>query len=433
MVLTNKQTQALDFLQDNHTIECLFGGGAGGAKSTLGCYWSLKTVMKYPGVRGVIGRKERKSLYETTLNTFWQVCKEQGVRPGIHFIFNSQDGIIKFYNGSEILLKDLTSKPSDPEFDSLGSLEITFAFIDEANQVSVKAKNILKSRIRYKLDEYNLIPKILYTCNPAKNWVYTEIYKPFRAKCLDASKAFVQALAKDNKFISQHYIKLLQDLPEASKQRLMFGNWEYDDDPATLIDINSCSDYFTNAHVLSNGLKYITADIARKGRDKTIARVWDGLIVIERVALKVSKVTESAAMIKALSMKHSVPMSRTVVDEDGVGGGVVDILDCVGFVNNSRCLHGENYTNLKSQCSFVMAKLIANKRVYEPCHDPTLKAIIIEEFEQVKQDNIDKDGKVAIISKDKVKENIGRSPDEWDSIMMRAWWEIESEQGVVMW
>lgn len=434
MVLTKKQTLAIDLLEDDITNELLFGGGAGGAKTHLGCYWSLKMCLKYPGIRGVIGRWKRKHLYETTLNTFWEVCKMQGIKPEVHFTFNSQAGTIKFFNESEILLKDLFLYPADPEFDSLGSLEITFAFIDEANQVSVKAKNILRSRIRYKLDEYGLIPKSLYTCNPAKNWVYSEIYKPSVNGTLPPNKAFIKALAIDNPYISKHYIESLKQLPQVSRERLLYGNFEYDDDPATLIDINSINDYFTNQHVKKEGFKYITADIARKGRDKTIVRVWHGWVVIERYEMKVSKVTESAELIRKLANKHDIPMSRTVVDEDGVGGGVVDILECVGFVNNSRALNEENYTNLKSQCSFLLSRLITEKKVYEICNDETIKECVVEEMEQVKQDKIDMDGKVAIISKDKVKENIGRSPDEWDSIMMRGIFELKSfEAQVISW
>ena len=50
---------------------------------------------------------------------------------------------------------------------------------------------------------------------------------------------------------------------------------------------------------------------------------------------------------------------------------------------------------------------------------------IIQELEQVKQHNMDKDGKKAIIPKDKVKEAIGRSPDFSDALMMRMWFEFE--------
>ena len=50
---------------------------------------------------------------------------------------------------------------------------------------------------------------------------------------------------------------------------------------------------------------------------------------------------------------------------------------------------------------------------------------ILMEMEQIKQKNIDKEGKIAIIGKDVIKTNIGRSPDEWDSIMMRYYFELE--------
>ncbi|MEE8322165.1 MAG: phage terminase large subunit, partial [Candidatus Bathyarchaeia archaeon] len=278
MELTKKQTKALDLLEDKITIETLFGGGAGGAKSVLGCYWILKCCLKYPSSRWVIGRWKRKHLYETTLNTFWEVCKMQGINSN-HYAFNSQSGVITFFNGSEVLLKDLFLYPSDPNFDSLGSLEITGAFIDEANQVSEKAKTILKSRIRYKLDQFNLIPKVLYTCNPAKNWVYSEFYKPFKQGVLSVKKAFVKALVGDNPFISKHYIEMLKNLPKIQRERLFNGNFEYDDDPATLIDVDSCQDFFKNQHVKKEGYKFITADIARKGRDSTVVRIWHGWVV----------------------------------------------------------------------------------------------------------------------------------------------------------
>ena len=62
MRLTKKQSEALDVLEDNTTTELLFGGGAGGGKSALGCYWGLKMCLKYPGSRGLIGRKEFKDV-----------------------------------------------------------------------------------------------------------------------------------------------------------------------------------------------------------------------------------------------------------------------------------------------------------------------------------------------------------------------------------
>ena len=60
--LNIKQTQALDFLEDKITKEIIFGGGAGGSKSFLGCYWVLKSCLKYPGIRALIGRAHLKTL-----------------------------------------------------------------------------------------------------------------------------------------------------------------------------------------------------------------------------------------------------------------------------------------------------------------------------------------------------------------------------------
>ncbi len=50
--------------------------------------------------------------------------------------------------------------------------------------------------------------------------------------------------------------------------------------------------------------------------------------------------------------------------------------------------------------------------------------MIIEEMEQVKQKELDSDLKKGVVPKKKVKEVLGRSPDFWDTIMMREWFEL---------
>ena len=46
---------------------------------------------------------------------------------------------------------------------------------------------------------------------------------------------------------------------------------------------------------------------------------------------------------------------------------------------------------------------------------------------QIKLLDLDKDGKQSLIPKDRVKELLGRSPDEWDSIMMRYWFALRKD------
>ena len=395
----------------------------GGGKTALGCYWQLKQRLKYPNTRGLIGRAVLKTLKETTLVSFFQVAKMQGLEAGKHYKYNGQMSQIELFNGSIILLKDLYSYPSDPNFDELGSLEITDAFIDEANQIEDKARNIIKSRIRFQLDENDLIPKVLYTCNPAKNWTYSEFYKPQVDNTIAPNKRFVASLIDDNPFISKHYKENLLTLDTVSKERLLFGNWEYSNDPSTLIDYDKILDCFSSTFVHS-GTHYISCDVARFGSDSTVIGIWDGL----RVKLhqyQGKSVVEVANIIKAFQLEYQVPNSQVVVDSDGVGGGVADmIVGCKNFVNNSSPLENpitrqkENFDNLKSQCYYKLAEYINDSKIYINASG-TIKEKIIQELEQVKQKSVDNDGKKGIIPKDKVKALIGRSPDFSDCLAMR--------------
>jgi len=422
MELSIKQTIALDLLEDKTTNEILFGGGAGGGKTALGCYWQLKQRLKYPNTRGLIGRAVLKTLKETTLVSFFQVAKMQGLEAGKHYKYNGQMSQIELFNGSIILLKDLYAYPSDPNFDELGSLEITDAFIDEANQIEDKARNIIKSRIRYQLDENELIPKVLYTCNPAKNWTYSEFYKPQVDGTIAKNKKFIASLIDDNPFISKHYKENLLTLDTVSKERLLFGNWEYSNDPSTLIDYDKILDAF-NSGYLPTGPHYITCDVARFGSDSTVIGIWDGFRVKPH-QYNGKSVVEVAEIIKQFQAEHQVPNSQIVVDEDGVGGGVVDILRCKGFVNNSSPLENpitrqkENFDNLKSQCYFKLAELMNDNKIFINATG-TIKEKIIQELEQVKQKSVDNDGKKGVMPKDKVKALIGRSPDFSDCLAMR--------------
>lgn len=424
MRLLTKQENAVYYLKDDETNEVLYGGAAGGGKSLFGCLWLIEMCQTYPGSRWLMGRAKLKTLKETTLNTFFDVASQLKITN--QFVYNQQSGVITFYNGSEIILKDLFLYPSDPNFDSLGSLEITGAFVDECNQIVFKAWQIVKSRIRYKLKEFGLIPKVLGTCNPAKNWVYTYFYHADKKKSIANYRKFIQALPTDNPHLPASYLKSLLELDTVSKERLYFGNWEFDNDPATLIQYDKIINTFTNEYV-EQGKRYISADIARFGSDKAVIMVWSGFRVEKILSFEKSSITFLADTIKKLMREYSIPVSNVVGDADGVGGGVIDILGCKEFVNNARPFEENNvpvqYQNLKSQCYFHLAKLINEDKVFINASSDD-KEQIIPELEQVKRHNIDKDGKLSTLPKENVKELLGRSPDYADALMMRMYFEL---------
>ena len=424
---TQTQELAIEYLFDDKTTEVLFGGAAGGGKSWVGCAWLILLCLKYPKTRYLMGRSKLDALKKTTLNTFFEICQEWEMIANKHYNFNAGSNIIKFYNGSEILLKDLFLYPSDRNFDNLGSLEITAAFIDEANQITEKAKNIVASRIRYKLDKFNIIPKLLMTCNPAKNWVYTQYYKPSKEGVQKPYRQFIQSLVDDNEFISKHYKKQLLTLDELTKQRLLFGNWEYDATNDNLIEYDAIINLFSQNGI--EGEKYISCDVARFGSDKTVIVLWEGLHIKKIRSILKSAVNEVVDEIRRLQQDYSVRLTNIIVDEDGVGGGVKDYMRCRGFVNNSRAIKGENYQNLKTQCYYKLAELVNTAQIGIDCNDINVKNEIIEELEQVRTKDADKDNKLQIIPKDIIKDIIGRSPDYADTLAMRMYFEIDGNYG----
>lgn len=431
MKLLIKQEHATFYLNDKVNTELLYGGAAGGGKSAFGCLWLISMCQKYAGTRWLMGRSKLKSLKETTLNSFFELTSKLEIND--QFDYNAQSNIIYWKNGSEILLKDLFLYPSDPNFDGLGSLELTGAFVDECNQITYKAWQIVKSRIRYKLNDYELIPKLLGTCNPAKNWVYKEFYSPDKNGTLKNYRKFIQALPKDNPYLPDSYIQSLLQLDKNSRERLYYGNWEYDDDPSALISQDAIVNYFNPVHLTKGAEKYITIDVARQGKDKTVFRIWYGWVCVESYRIEKSGLDVVVKKGLEFIQKHSIPLTNVIADEDGVGGGVVDFLKCRGFINNAQPLKGENYSNLKSQCSILTAKKISLNEMGELCNDKALVDIVSEEMEQIKMKDIDKDGKLSIVPKEMIKENIGRSPDEWDSIMMRYYFELQPKGVYHIW
>lgn len=434
MILTKKQTKAIDILDDDETTELLFGGGAGGGKTALGCYWQIKRRLKYPETRGLIGRSSLKTLRDTTLQTFFEIAKNQNLKRGLHFdLTSAQDkerpNCIVFFNGSFIYLRDLFLYPSDPEFDDLGSLEITDAFIDEISQVSQKAKDTVKTRIRYKLSDYNLIPKSLYATNPAKNWGYSEFYLPDKKNTIPIEKKFVQSLAIDNPHISKEYIKSLRALPAgAQKERLLYGNWEYSNDPLTMNEYEKILELYTNNFVPNTGVMYMTCDIAYEGSDIFVIMVWDGLQVIKVITN--DKISEVAVpnWINEHRIKYKVPLGNVIYDADGVKRFVRQSAS-TGTLNGAKEFHNNGspidsaYFNLKSECYFKAADYVNTNKIF--IKDESYKDQFIQEAEQIRKIEHADDGKLRVEKKSDLKERLKRSPDFWDAFAMRMFFELK--------
>jgi len=411
---------------DNTTNELVFGGSAGGGKSMLATLWLMTMCLKYKGIRTLLGRTTLSSLKQTSLNTLFEVLKMSGMEADKHYTYNGQSNTITFYNGSEIILKDLEAKPSDPNFDSLAGIEITCAVIEEASQVTRMAYNIVKSRLRFKLNEFNLIGKILMTTNPSQGFIKSEFYIPYVEERLPDNIKFIPSLPNDNPHLPQSYLDMLNSLPSEQRKRLLMGDWNYNEDIDSLFDFDSiatCS--FKHA---PNPLdkKYICIDVARFGGDSTVISVWVGLTIVEIIRYNKLDGDTLYNHIKDLISKHGIHPSQVIADSDGVGGFLVDRLRCTSFVNNSRPLHEQNFTNLKSQCYVKLSDLIKDGKISINILDPSTVDELTQQLLAIKLKDVEKDGKVGVIGKDVMKKMLGVSPDIADSIMLRMFYEVKN-------
>lgn len=432
----DKQKQVARYWIDNETTDIVYGGSKGSGKSYLGVSLIFGDAFLYPCTAYFIARKSLTNIRKFTIPSIYEVFQHWGIQPNM-WKYNGQDNFYELHNGSKIYLLDASYQPSDPEFYRFGSMQITRGWIEEAGEFEEAAKNNLAASIgRWKNDTYNLKPKLLQTCNPSKNYLYREYYKPHHGATLPNWRKFIQALPQDNKKLPDGYLENLhRTLNKNEKERLLFGNWEFDDDPAALIEYDKILDCFTNTQA-PTGTGKITADIARFGGDRIVIIEWDGWHGKIKHYNKQS-LQQTAQLIEQSRVKLNIGLSDIIVDEDGVGGGIVDFYKCKGFVNNSRPLpianggmlnQNDNFDNLKSQCYFRLADRINKNGLYLICEDEGIKHLIIEELEQVKMKAVESDLKKGVIPKDKVKEKLNRSPDFADAIMMREYFELKPKR-----
>lgn len=432
-----KQEEALEILTDNETEEFLYGGAAGGAKSWTGCSWLLFMCLLYPNTNWFIGREELKRITKSTLITFYKVAKEYKCTS---FRFNAQSNTLIFDNGSKIDLLELKYLPRDPLFERFGSMEYTGGWVEEGGEINYGAYEVLKTRVgRHYNDNYNITPKVFITCNPKKNWLYQEFYKPFMdGKLKTGLKRFLQAFVQDNPFIESGYIERLRRTKDkAKKERLLNGNWDYDDNPYALCGFDDISAIFENDHLTGSNDYYLTSDVARFGSDSARLGVWRGWELIEVLSFDISKTTEIQAAIEALRVKYQMPKHNCIADEDGVGGGVVDNCGIKGFVNNAKPFKETvtdgvdevpNYENLQTQCLFGLADKINENQIHISA-DVSVeeRESIIEELGTIERDSSDLK-KLTLVKKAKIKENIGRSPDWRDMLLMRKYFDYAEGQ-----
>lgn len=440
-----KQIQAAEYWIDSETEEILYGGAKYGGKTYLGCSLIFGDALIYPETQYFIARQTLSDLRKFTIPSIHERFKHWGLDVTRYASFNGQDNIFNLYNGSKVYLLECKQNPSDPMFERFGSMQMTRGWIEEGGEVVEAAKaNLYLSIGRWKNDIYNLKKKLLITANPKKGWMKRDFVDPFKNGTMPYARKYIQAFPTDNLHGSKDYIESLRKEKDlVRRQRLFEGDWDYDEDKDSLISYDALTDAFTNTVVRDNQ-RYLVVDVARLGKDKTVFSFWDGLELYELQMFQKQDTQRTEQQVKDFAAIHHIPYSNIIVDEDGVGGGVVDHLFGIkSFVANSSPLptaneikmkhstieHSlvpkRNFKNLKSQAGFKLAELINERKI---SFSVDQRDTIMEELTSLlRQKDFDSEGKLQLRPKDLVKAELGRSPDVGDTLIMRMFFELRKE------
>lgn len=396
--------------------------------SYLGCLWQILNRFQYPGSVGMIGRSDFVALTKTTLVTFFEVLDSlpDYYKDQVRYKAGTQN-IAEFANGSKIFFVYFKDKPSDPNFDRFGSYAITDLFVDESQEVNAKAIDVLRGRFSLLTGEHadgtkwQVAPKALYTCNPSRGWNYSLFYKPWKNGNLADFRYFIRSLPADNPYVTQEYIDNLMRSDKVTVQRLVYGNFEYDDDPSALIDYDAIDDLFKNPHIKPVGVHSISADIATKGHDKFILGSWIGNVVTIKKDKNFSPGKQVELDIREVQAEDNVASHYIIVDSDGVGNYLSSYIPGIREFHGGARAGDPKYANLRSECYFKLADHINARRMRVVC-TPEQRERLKEELAVIRQAFIDSDTKKkTIISKEEMKKLLGRSPDYADMLMMGMW------------
>lgn len=422
-----KQLEAWRIWNDNTHTSLVYGGSKGGGKSFLMISLIFSSAFIYPCTRYFIARKELNDLRKFTLPDVLTIFAGWGV-DSRYYRFNAQDNYFLLHNGSRVYFIECKRQPQDPEYSRFGSLQFTQGAIEEAGEIEEGAKNNLMATLgRCNNGLYGIPIKLIMTCNPAKNFLYSEYYKPYMEGRLEPHKAFIQALPTDNKMLPAGYLdNLAKSLNNNQKQRLLYGRWEFDDDPNLLVSYEAVCDCFTNTHVEGN--KAISADLAMQGRDRCVMWCWNGTKASLFFDSNRCTASEIEGQILKKAESEHIGRSQIVADSDGLGAYLSSYVRGIVEFHNGAKADDVKYANLKSQCAYKLAECINNRTLRIECSEEVQERVKSELMMLIAKDVSDT-SKLALISKDEMKKYLGHSPDYLDSLIYGMYYHLKNKQG----
>lgn len=190
-----------------------FFGGVGCGKTIASCVEALKTMLKYPGSQGLVGRYTDRELRATTWKEFIEHIPPQLIKDE-----NKAQLKVTLVNNSQAIGMHLQNE------ERLRSLNLDWALIDEATEVSETIYNQLLARLRGPRGPR----RIWLVGNPeGRCWIYHKFVAPWTAGEEHPDHAYFQGKTTDVSFLPPDYIEqLYAAYDEDWANRFIHGSWD---------------------------------------------------------------------------------------------------------------------------------------------------------------------------------------------------------------
>lgn len=224
--LTEKQQEANRLIAGPQMHTLLVGGSRSG-KTFVGTRAVSTRAIKAPGSRHAIFRLRFNALRASVwLDTFPKVMRL--CYPGVPYKDNRQDGYVSLGDGSEIWFAGLDDKE---RVEKILGMEFATLYFNECSQIPRSSVTVALTRLAQKVA--GLRNRALYDLNPSStaHWThrqFIELVDPDTRLALRNPDNFKHIFMNpgDNRAnVDEHYLELLESLPERQRRRFLDGQY----------------------------------------------------------------------------------------------------------------------------------------------------------------------------------------------------------------
>lgn len=364
----------------------------------------FKFCEQFPNSLALIVRKEYTDLKDSTMRDFEKYFGCQ-IPSSKDFVLPNKSTIM-FRHGSEI--------------DVLKNINLSIAGIEQAEEFETdETFNFIRDRLRREGSSYRQLCVIANA--KGHNWVW-KLWKnnpPSEEYDLSEATTFDNEDNLPADFIAD--LKRMEiEAPNHYKQFILNSDEEVEQDDYLFTHTLLKQSYKLAFNKKENSKRILACDIARFGQDSTVFTILEnrGPMYWEQIFKESHKGKDLMWTTgRFVDLRREFKTIVNVADDDGLGGGVVDRLKEIGltivdFKGGQKAKNDELYGNRRSEGFFTLKEMV--EKGY-------LK--ILNDFNMIDQlltirYKYNSKGQRFILSKDELRKDGIKSPDEADALMM---------------